>query len=231
MDEKKYIPHHIAIIMDGNRRWAREHNLPTFEGHRRGYDKLKEVGDWCLDSGVHILTVFAFSTENWNRSAEEVSYLMDLLYRAFTREVDEFKRRNLRIKVLGRREGLPENVRDAADEIERETAHCTRGTLQLCVNYGGHAEITDAVKAMIREGVSADEVTPELITAHLYAPDTPSPDLIIRTSGEERLSGFLTWESAYSELYFTDVHWPAFTKTHLSAALATYAERERRFGK
>lgn len=225
------IPRHLGIIMDGNRRWAKARGLPSLEGHRRGYDKLKEVGEWCLDRGVKVLTVYAFSIENWNRSKEEVSYLMDLLHRALTREIDEFMRRNIRVRVIGRREGLPDNVRAAADAIWERTKNNTRGLLQLAVNYGGQAEIVDAVRAIMLHSMIAGEVSEETIGAHLYAPDVPPADLIIRTSGEQRLSGFLTWQSAYSELYFIEKHWPDFSEQDLDAALTWFAARGRRFGK
>lgn len=216
--------------MDGNRRWARSHGLPSLEGHRRGYDKLKEVGEWCLDRGIAILTVFAFSTENWKRAAEEVAYLMDLFSRAFTNEVEDFMRRNVRVRILGEREGLPEAVRRAAESLEERTRANTRGLLQLALNYGGHAEIVHAVRALVREHVTPDGITSEAISAHLYAPDVPPPNLIIRTSGEQRLSGFLTWQAAYSELYFIEKHWPDFTEADLDAACGWYADRDRRFG-
>lgn len=225
------IPTHIGIIMDGNRRWAKSRGLPSLEGHRRGYDKLKDVGDWCLARGIQILTVYAFSTENWNRSKEEVSYLMDLLHRALTKEVDIFHKKNIRLRVIGHRAGLPENVRQAADDAERQTAGNTAGTVQLAINYGGRQEIVDAVRRTLQDSMPPDAVTAETLGRYLYTPDTPDPELIIRTGGEQRLSGFLTWESVYSELYFTPVHWPEFTETDLDTALAWYAERGRRFGK
>lgn len=228
MPEK--IPKHIGIIMDGNRRWARGRGLPTLEGHRRGYDKLKDVGNWCLDRGVGYLTVYAFSTQNWDRSKEEIAYLMDLFHRALTSEVEEFNQRGIKLRVIGRREALPEAVRRAANEAEVRTERNTRGTMLLAINYGGREEITDAVRAAIRAGVTPDELTPERLASFRYAPDVPDPDLIIRTSGEQRLSGFLTWESVYSELYFTPVAWPDFSASDLDAALAWYASRQRRFG-
>lgn len=216
--------------MDGNRRWAKARGLPTLEGHRRGYDKLKEVGEWCLNRGVAVLTVFAFSTENWKRSAEEVNYLMDLFHRALTREVEGFIRRGIRVRVIGRRAGLPDRIIRAADEISERTQGGSRGLLQLAINYGGQAEIVDAVRAIMLHSMIAEEVTEETIGAHLYAPDVPPADLIIRTSGEQRLSGFLTWQSAYSEFYFIEKHWPDFSEADLDATLAWFASRGRRFG-
>lgn len=224
------VPAHLGIIMDGNRRWAKEHGLPTLEGHRRGYDKLKEVGEWCLDRGIKTLTIYAFSTENWKRAAKEVSYLMDLIHRALVKEIDEFMRRDIRVRVIGRREGLPDKILSAMDELWERTRNNSRGLLQLAVNYGGHTEIVDAARAIVKSGVAPDDITEESFANHLYAPDVLPPDLIIRTSGEQRLSGFLTWQASYSELYFIEKHWPDFSKTDLDAACAWYANRGRRFG-
>lgn len=221
---------HLGIIMDGNRRWAKARGLPTLEGHRRGYDKLKEVGEWCLNRGIGVITVFGFSTENWKRAQEEVSYLMDLIYKAVTVEVDEFMKRDIRVRVIGRPEGLSAKMLKAADQVWERTQNNKRGLLQLAINYGGQAEIVDAVRKICASGVAASEITEDLVVKNLYAPDVPPPDLIIRTSGEQRLSGFLTWESAYSELYFTQTHWPDFSESDLQAALDWYEGRERRYG-
>lgn len=225
------IPKHIGIIMDGNRRWARERGLPTFEGHRRGYDKVKEVGDWCLARDIKILTVFAFSRENWQRSKEEVDYLMNLLQFALTKELNEFSKRGIKLKIIGRREGLPEKVARAADEAEDRTEKNTRGLLQIAINYGGRSEIVDAVKKIIHQGAAKELVDEKLIEENLYTSGLPDPDLIIRTSGEQRLSGFLLWQSAYSELYFCQKYWPDFSEKDLDEALQWYAGRGRRFGK
>lgn len=227
----KEMPRHIGIIMDGNRRWARRRGLPTLEGHRRGYDKLKEAGEWCLNRGVKVLTFFAFSVDNWNRSQEEVTYLMNLIHHALTKEADEFVRRNIQLRIIGRRAGLPDNVRVAADTIEERTKDGKRGLVQLAVNYSGHTEIIDAAQAISRAGIPADKITEELFAANLYAPDVPPVDLIIRTSGEQRLSGFLTWQSIYSELYFLEKYWPDFSEHDLNVALTWFSERGRRFGK
>lgn len=221
---------HLAIIMDGNRRWAKSRGLASIEGHRVGYDKLHEVSNWCVESGIKILTVFAFSTENWKRTQDEVGYLMDLIERALTKEIDRYMERGVRIKVVGRREGLRPSIVRAIDVVEAKTANNAKATLALCINYGGRPEIVDACKAMIDEGMKSGEVTEESFARHLYWPDMPDPDLIIRTSGEERLSGFLTWESAYSEFYWSQKHWPEFDRVEFDRALEAYAERERRYG-
>lgn len=225
-----YMIKHLGIIMDGNRRWAKARGLPTLEGHRRGYDKLKEVGEWCLNQGIEVLTVYAFSIENWKRTQEEVSYLMDLIHRAVTVEIDEFMKRDIRVRVIGRRDGLSEKMRLAVDQVWERTHNNRRGLLQLAINYGGHAEIVDAVRKICLSGTRAEEINEKIIEANLYAPDVPPPDLIIRTSGEQRLSGFLIWESAYSEFYFTQTHWPDFSENDLQAALDWYEGRERRYG-
>lgn len=224
------VPKHIGFIMDGNRRWAKSRGLPPLEGHRKGYDKLKEVGDWCLDRGVPVTTFYAFSTENWNRSKREVSYLMRLLLRALRDEVMEFDRRNLRLRVIGRLSGLSREIRAAANRAMSITRHNTRGILNIALNYGGRTELLDAIKRMMRQKLAPAQVTEAAVSANLYTAGEPDPDLIIRTSGEQRLSNFLTWQGAYSELYFTKKHWPAFSEQDLDKALAEYARRERRFG-
>ncbi|MEK7105199.1 MAG: polyprenyl diphosphate synthase [Patescibacteria group bacterium] len=222
---------HLAIILDGNRRWAKGKGLPTLEGHRRGYDNVKTIGLAALERGVKHFSVFAFSTENWKRSKEEVGYLMDLLHFALTSEVDFYMKHNVRLKVIGRREGLSDKLCQAIDEAEQKTANNTAGQINLCINYGGRAEIVDAVKQLVAEGVSADNITEELITSKTWMHDIPEPDLIIRTSGEQRLSGFLTWSGVYSELLFLEKHWPDFMVEDLEAAIAEFGDRERRFGK
>lgn len=222
---------HLAIILDGNRRWAKENGLPSLEGHRRGYDNVKAVGLAALDRGIAHFTVFAFSTENWKRSAEEVGYLMDLLHHALTAELDFYMKNDIRLRVIGRREGLSEKLVAAIGEAEAKTAGNARGQLNICINYGGRAEIVDALKRMVADGVKPEEITEELIASRVWMAGIPDPDLVIRTSGEQRLSGFLTWSGVYSELLFLDVHWPAFGEKHLDAAIAEFDRRERRFGK
>jgi undecaprenyl diphosphate synthase len=221
---------HLAIIMDGNRRWAKERGLPSFNGHQAGYETLKRIGDACLDRGIGILTVFAFSTENWKRADEEVGYLMDLLEKGLRDELSTFMQKKARIRVLGRREGLRPSVLRAVEDAERETAANTDVTLNLCVNYGGRLEIIDACKRLIADGVPADQIDEAAIQARMYWPDMPDPELIIRTSGEERLSGFLLWQSAYSEFYWCQKHWPDFDEAELDKALEAYAVRQRRYG-
>lgn len=221
---------HIAIIMDGNRRWAKERGLPSLEGHRAGYERLKESAEWIFDRGIKTLTVFAFSTENWKRTQEEVGYLMDLFEFALTHELHRFMERGIRLRVIGRREGFRPSIIRAIDTAERQTAQNLRGTICLCVNYGGRSEIVDACKKIVEAGVKADEITEERLTEAMYWPDMPTPDVLIRTSGEERTSGFLTWESVYSELFWVKKHWPDFDEAELDRVIEEYAARQRRYG-
>lgn len=221
---------HLAVIMDGNRRWAKDNGLPSFEGHRQGYDKMKEVGEWCIDRGITTLTVYAFSTENWNREEAEVNYLMDLLYKAVTTEVEEFNKRGIRLKIIGTRERLSEKLVKAIAEAEERTKDNNKGTLNVCLNYGGRLEIVDAVKKIVAQGIPVDQITEKTISENIWLAGQSNPDLIIRTSGEQRLSGFLTWESVYSEFLFIDKHWPAFSEADLDAAINDYNNRHRRFG-
>lgn len=221
---------HLGIIMDGNRRWAKRRGLPSLVGHRRGYNTFKKVGEWCLDRGIEILTVYAFSTENWNRSKKEVGYLMRLLEQALTRDLDELHRKNIRISVIGRVKELPARLQVRIAEAMELTKKNTRGTLQLAINYGGRAEIVDAMKRIYRTAKSASRITEASVAEAMYTAGQPDPDLIIRTSGEQRTSGFLAWQGVYSELLFIDRMWPDFSERDLDAALAEFKRRQRRFG-
>lgn len=222
--------YHLGIIMDGNRRWAKQRGLPTLEGHRRGYATFKKVGDWCLDRGIEVITIYSFSTENWNRSKKEVGYLMKLLTTALSNEVDELHRKNIRVTVIGRIKELPDHLQKRIAEAMELTKNNTRGTLQLAINYGGRLEIVDAVKKIMRTAKSASAITEQSLSAAMYTAGQPDPDLIIRTSGEHRLSGFLTWQGVYSELLFIEKNWPDFTERDLDNALVEYSRRQRRFG-
>lgn len=217
--------------MDGNRRWARAKGLPTLEGHRRGYDKVKKVGRWCKDRGVKILTVWAFSTENWKRSEEEVNYLMNLLKFAMSKgEIDQLHKDGIKVQVIGQKERLSEGLQKLIIEAEERTKDNKEGVLNLAISYGGRADILQAIKNIINKNISADQVAEETVGQNLWTAGMPDPDLIIRTSGELRTSGFLTWQSAYSELHFCNNHWPDFSEKDLDEALADYARRQRRFG-
>jgi undecaprenyl diphosphate synthase len=217
----------VGIIMDGNRRWAKERGLPKLEGHRAGVETLKRVARFVRDKGIPHLVVFAFSTENWSREQGEVSYLMDLLRKFAQEEVRELGKENIRVRFVGERERFAADVRASMDAIEKETAHNSTLTLWLCVSYGGRAEIVAAASAAAKNGV----ITEETLTQNLWTLGMPDPDIIIRTSGEQRLSGFLTWESVYSELFFTGTKWPDFAEAEFDSILAEFASRERRRGK
>ncbi len=221
---------HIGIIMDGNRRWARELGKPTLAGHREGVEALKRVGDWCLAHNIPYLTVWAFSTENWSRPKQEVSYLMKLIKQVAIKEIDEFMKRGAKLNIIGRLHELPAFAHEAVDQAMEKTKNNTAITLNVGINYGGRAEIIDAIKKMITAGITAAKVTEELVRQFLYLPDVPDPDLIIRASGEKRTSGFLLWEMAYAELFFSPSYWPDFGSQQMDEALANYHNRQRRFG-
>lgn len=224
------VPAHLGLILDGNRRWATSQNMPTFEGHRKGYENLKTIVTSAFDSGVEYISAYIFSTENWNRSREEVAYLMKLLLWIAKNEVKEFNKNNVRVRFLGEDTHLSSKVVQAMRDAEAKTDKNTGGTLLLCLNYGGKQEIARAVTNLVAAKPEAKEITPEMIQEYLYEPQVPDLDLIIRTSGEQRISNFMLWRAAYSELYFVDVHWPAFTVKHLKRALSEFSERQRRFG-
>lgn len=224
------IPKHVGYIVDGNRRWARKHGLPTYEGHLAGYNAIQEVAKATFDAGVDYVSAYIFSTENWKRSQDEVGKLMSLVLKLLTSDLKQLEENDIKLKVLGSREGVSEKILKAIDEAEARTATNTRGTLALCFNYGGHREITDAVKKIIQSGASADEITPETISSSMYAPEVPPVDLIVRTSGEQRLSNFMLWRAAYSELLFLEKLWPDMTKDDVTAILEEYSHRDRRIG-
>ncbi len=219
---------HVAIIMDGNGRWARSRGLPRIEGHKRGARKVEEVVEWASDLGVNFLTLYAFSTENWKRPPEEISFLFRLFVDFMRSKVEKMKKEGVRIRIMGRRSSLPDSVLETWDWIEEQTKDCGRIDVIIALNYGGRAEIIDAVNSII--GLGLHEVDEESFRNHLYLPDVPDPDLVIRTSGEMRISNFLLWQIAYSELYFIDKYWPDFSKSDLVEALEDFSKRERRFG-
>jgi undecaprenyl diphosphate synthase len=224
------VPTHIGIIMDGNGRWARRRGHPVSFGHRAGVRAIKRVLEGCEELGVKVLSVYAFSTENWTRPRAEVRALMRLFHETMQREIDEMHRRGVRIVVSGRRDELSARMRQRIDEAMERTARNTNGVLNVCLNYGGRAEIVDAVRRLMVDGVPQSEIDEAAIAARLYVPDLPDPDLIIRTAGEGRVSNFLLWQSAYSEMLVTDTLWPDFDVEDLKAALADYSSRVRRFG-
>ncbi len=223
------LPKHVGIILDGNRRWAAEKGLPTLEGHHQGAEVFKNIALHAFDRGVNYLSAYVFSTENWSRTEEEVGYLMKLLLKGVEKYLAVFHERGVRVVVLGSREGLSKTVLAAIEKTENLTKDGTKATLAICFNYGGQQEIVDAAKKAQKEGkLEAMEVVD--FEQYLYSPDIPPVDLLIRTSGEQRLSGFMLWRAAYAELLFLKKYWPDFTKSDFDGALAEYAHRARRFG-
>ena len=216
--------------MDGNRRWAKERGLPALQGHAKGYKKVKQVCQWCLDRGIEYLTVWAFSTENWKRSEKEVSYLMKMMEMALTQDIMEFHDKGVQLKVVGSRKGLAGSLIKVIDKAEDLTKNNTKGVFNIAFNYGGQSEIIDGVKQILKEKVDPRKVDEKLLSSYLYTQGLPDLDLIIRTSGELRLSGFLLWLSTYAEYYFSKLYWPAFSEKELDKALAEFAKRDRRFG-
>jgi undecaprenyl diphosphate synthase len=224
------VPHHIAIIPDGNRRWAKAKHMPQFYGHKKGFEVMEKICYAAVDRGVKVMTFYAFSTENWKRSKTEVSYLFRLFESVFKNYVGKFNDEGIRLLVSGQTDALPASLIKAMNQAVSATAQNTRGTVHLCLNYGGRTEIVDAVKNIIKQDVPAKLVTKELISQNLYQPGLPEPDLIIRTSGEHRTSGYLLWQSEYAEYLFIQKHWPDFTVRDLDSALAEFDRRQRRFG-
>ena len=225
------LPRHVACVMDGNGRWAQKRGLPRTEGHAAGEEALFDTVEGALDLGIGWLTVYAFSTENWRRPVDEVRYLMGFNESILTRRRDELNERGVRIRFVGRRDRrVPARLLRRMDEALALTRDNSRMTLTIAFNYGGRAEIVDAVRAIVDGGVRPGRIDEDTIRAHLYDPAMPDPDVVIRTSGEYRISNFLLWELAYSELVFTDVLWPDFRREHLFEAVREFQRRDRRFG-
>jgi undecaprenyl diphosphate synthase len=224
------LPRHIGIIMDGNGRWARQRHLPRVAGHRSGVRAIRPVMEACDAAGVHILTLYAFSTENWSRPRHEVAALMQLFGETIDSEVDELDREGVQIRVLGERERLSPRLRDKVAGAEQRTAGNTRAILNVAINYGGRSEIVAAVRALAARGTDLTQLDEAMLSRALYTAGLPDPDLIIRTAGELRVSNFLLWQSAYAELFVTDTLWPDFGEAALHDALRAYSSRERKFG-
>jgi undecaprenyl diphosphate synthase len=225
------VPYHVGIIMDGNGRWARSRGLPRLAGHKAGSENIRRVLRAAVDFGIMVLTVYAFSTENWGRPPEEVSGLMTILGQGIKRETRSLHAEGVCIRHSGRLEGVNPKLAKQIQDAVSLTCNNQRITLNVAFNYGGRAEIVDAMRHIIRDGHPAEAVTEELISHYLYSSDLPDPDLIIRTGGEYRLSNFLIWQAAYTEYYATPTFWPDFDEAELAAALVEYSQRERRFGK
>jgi undecaprenyl diphosphate synthase len=228
MSNPRVVPHHIAIVMDGNGRWATKRFLPRVAGHKKGVDALRACVRHCGDVGVKVLTVFAFSSENWNRPAEEVSGLMELLAVALAREVPQLNAEGVRIHFVGDRSALSDKVRNGLAQAEAMTAGNSRLVLNVCFNYGGRWDIAQAAAKLAARG---EAITEESLNRAMALAHVPDPDLVVRTGGEQRISNFLLWQSAYSEFYFTDKLWPEFDADAIDKAIADYARRERRFGR
>lgn len=236
MDETaKIVPTHLGFIVDGNRRWAKEHGLPSSEGHRRGYEVLKKIAYVCKDRGIKYMSAYIFSSENWGRSADEVGYLMKLFLFAFRHDMRKFIDDGFRIVFLGRRDRVSQEILDIMDEAETKSAGNSDATLAIHFNYGGHAEIIDAARHLAADVQSgrADlaEMTDDKFRQYLYHPEVPDMDMMVRTSGEQRVSGFALWRIAYSELMFLDKKWPDMTEADIDTIIAEYSHRNRRFGK
>jgi tritrans,polycis-undecaprenyl-diphosphate synthase [geranylgeranyl-diphosphate specific] len=230
------IPGHVAVIMDGNRRYAQERSEDVRQGHIKGKDKLEEVLDWCVELGVKVLTVYAFSTENFSRKEDEVDFLMDLLEKSLISFANDERihRNHVKLKAIGDMSMIPDKVADAVAYAESMTSGYTDFNLNMAIAYSGRQEIKDAIKGIARKVKSGelevDDIDESIISGHMYSPGLPDPDLVLRTSGELRVSNFLLWQLAYSELYFSDVYWPGFRKMDFLRAIRAYQQRSRRFG-
>jgi undecaprenyl diphosphate synthase len=229
---KSKIPHHIVLFPDGNRRWARERRMPTLQGHWKGYQNLLKFCRWCQKKGVKVITAFGFSTENWHRSKREVNYLMKLLEKGISDKshVKDLQKYQVKVKIIGQKKKLPKSLQKAIVRIEDLTKNNQELQLNLAISYGGRWDITQAVQKIVQKKISASKITENLISQHLSTAGLPDPDLIIRAGGEKRLSNFVLWQGAYSELYFPKKYWPAFTEKDLDKALREYSRRNRRFG-
>ncbi len=224
------IPKHIAFIMDGNGRWAKKRHLPRKFGHKAGMDALHRIVEAADDLDVDIITVYAFSTENWKRAEDEVDFLMNLAVEYFIKELDELVEKNVKVKMFGERDRLPEKVQQAAKTMEEKTQNNTGLQLNVCLNYGGRDEVTRAVKNIIKDGIPVEDITEETISDYLYTSGLPDPDLLVRTGGEQRLSNFMLWQNSYAEFIFTDTWWPDCDKAFLVDMIKEYQGRQRRFG-
>ena len=229
-DKPVSVPAHVGYILDGNRRWARMHSLPEFDGHLAGYNALKEVVEASFEQGIKYVSLYAFSTENWQRDSKEVSHLMRLTLRAISQDLKRFIKSGIRVRIIGHREGLSEKLVAAIEKAEESTRQLTKGTALICFNYGGQREIADAARKCVEDGLKPEEITEEAIAQRLYAPDVPPVDIIVRTSGEQRLSNFMLWRASYSELLFLKKYWPDMTKQDVADIIEEYNNRGRRFG-
>ena len=229
MEKEKRYPKQVAIILDGNRRWAKKHHLTGLQGHRAGFENIKNLSTYILEHGTEVLSVYAFSTENFNRSSEEINYLMNLFVNKFQKEKEFYREKNIKVLFSGRKYPLREDVIKTIRELEEKTKNNTGGIFHVCLNYGSQYEIVDAVKKIVKSEIDVETLTPEIFNHYLYQ-DLPPIDLLIRTSGEMRLSNFLLYQASYAELYFTDTFFPDFNEEQYEKAIDEYLKRNRRFG-
>lgn len=228
MDEQ--VPRHIGYIVDGNRRWAKDRGLSAYRGHLEGYKVLKKIAQRNLDLGVQYMSAYIWSTENWKRSEEETTRLMRLMVKALTNDLPDFMEKNIRLRILGSLDNLDSKVLDAINNAQQKTINNSGGTLALCFNYGGQQEIVDAVKKIVQSDELYGDITTTSIDKNIYDPDIPALDLIVRTGGEQRLSNFMLWRAAYSELMFLDKYWPDMDDSDVDVIIEEYSHRQRRFG-
>lgn len=228
--ETKKTPRHIGYILDGNRRWAKQHSLPEFDGHLAGYNALIEVIEASFLANVEYVSVYAFSTENWKRDPKEVSNLMKLTLHAFSTDLKRLVKNRVKIRFLGTKEGLSGKLLDVMERAEQATGMFEGRTLAICFNYGGQEEIVSAARACIEEGLGAAEITEQAISDHLYGPDIPPVDIVVRTSGEQRISNFMLWRVAYSEFLFLKKYWPDMAEADVRHVIDEFGRRQRRFG-
>ena len=237
MEQNSIIPQHVVLFPDGNRRWAKERGLDTMEGHLAGYKKIIEFCEWCKERGVKVITAFGFSTENWKRPIQEVSYLMKLLEKGLRENFTKYaqnpnlQKLGVKVHVIGQRKRLPPTLQNVIRDVEEGTKHSTDIFLNLAVSYGGRWDIVEAVKKIIQQKLPAESITEEVLSQYLSTNGLPDPDLVIRAGGERRFSNFVLWQAAYAELYFSPKYWPDFTQHDLDDVFAEYARRQRRFGK
>ena len=224
------IPRHVGYIIDGNRRWAKKHGIPTYEGHLAGYNAIQDIAKETFNAGVEYVSAYIFSTENWKRSESEVRKLMGLVLRLLKSDLHIFQENNIKLIVLGSPKLVDSSILEAIADAESQTANNTGGTLAICFNYGGQLEIADAVKKIVQSNIKPSDITPELIEKNLYAPEVPPMDIMVRTGGDQRISNFMLWRAAYSELLFLDKLWPDMTKSDVTDILNEYSKRHRRFG-
>lgn len=224
------IPRHIGFILDGNRRWAKEHGKTSLEGHRAGYKALKKVTEAAFKRGVEFVSVYVFSTENWSRKAEEVDYLMDMALKVFEKDISRLNKQGVRVLWLGTKERLSDKHQEAIRKAVELTKNNLKGTLCFCFNYGGTQEIVDGIKKLFNSNEKIEDLTPEKFREYLYEPEVPDIDIVVRSSGEERISNFMLWRSAYSEMFFMKKYWPDFGASEVDEIIDEYQKRQRRFG-